>query len=429
MVSPPESLYMRNSTLDLRWLSTDTEVPGTLSRRTNGCGTGKAPTSSSTRAIHQGTASAPSGTSATPRLHSHLRISSLSCLATTPAQFPPAPAHGSMCRCTIATTRPAAPSAFGRSHVRQRLAFRAHGKRSATRKSWKVLKPTARGSFPGRGACQRSPRGMTGGHFCLAVFIHSAASPLHAVTGDLDAVCVANQQVAQKNLHLAVPASSPAGDTTGSSGGRGGGGMSRVEFHNPTPEWRTSNLLIDLRRLPQKTRARLDVKGLAPKRVTSKYLKAAPPKVTVKGAASAAHKRAGVYVEASGGKVIEIGGVLLPPGWLLRANVHLRLPQGPSKTKEPRIDVLQVSDGIVVGGSTFVCTAQRSRSSHFRSSRPKKTRRKSVHSSHRSGHSIERLSLSGSPDVAPPQAVASTPSRAASTGVPPDSGLKGSPSS
>ena len=39
--------------------------------------------------------------------------------------------------------------------------------------------------------------------------------------------------------------------------------MSRVEFHNPTPEWRTSNLLIDLRRLPQKTRARLDVKGLA----------------------------------------------------------------------------------------------------------------------------------------------------------------------
>lgn len=205
--------------------------------------------------------------------------------------------------------------------------------------------------------------------------------------------------------------------------------MSRVEFHNPTPEWRTSNLLIDLRRLPQKTRARLDVKGLAPKRVTSKYLKAAPPKVTVKGAASAAHKRAGVYVEASGGKVIEIGGVLLPPGWLLRANVHLRLPQGPSKTKEPRIDVLQVSDGIVVGGSTFVCTAQRSRSSHFRSSRPKKTRRKSVHSSHRSGHSIERLSVSGSPDVAPPQAVASTPSRAASTGVPPDSGLKGSPSS
>jgi len=66
MVSPPESLYMRNSTLDLRWLSTDTEVPGTLSRRTNGCGTGKAPTSSSTRAIHQGTASAPSGTSRDP---------------------------------------------------------------------------------------------------------------------------------------------------------------------------------------------------------------------------------------------------------------------------------------------------------------------------------------------------------------------------
>jgi hypothetical protein len=39
-------------------------------------------------------------------------------------------------------------------------------------------------------------------HYCVAVFVHSAASPLVETTGSLDEAASRNRQVAQKNLHI-----------------------------------------------------------------------------------------------------------------------------------------------------------------------------------------------------------------------------------
>jgi hypothetical protein len=100
------------------------------------------------------------------------------------------------------------------------------------------------------------------GHFCMAVFVHSAASPIGETTRvSIDELANVNRQVGQKNLHIGAPlppSPAPGGGGPGTTGGSPGtgapGGRSKlfeyVEFHNPTEEDRVSDLVFDLRRIP-----------------------------------------------------------------------------------------------------------------------------------------------------------------------------------
>jgi hypothetical protein len=85
------------------------------------------------------------------------------------------------------------------------------------------------------------------GHYCMAVFLHSAANPINESTNyNVDSITPTNPQIGQKNLHIGAPL--PAGKNAMA------GGMMRmseyIEFHNPTPEVRTADLVFDLRPLP-----------------------------------------------------------------------------------------------------------------------------------------------------------------------------------
>src|SRR5439155_929894 len=76
------------------------------------------------------------------------------------------------------------------------------------------------------------------GHYCIVVFLHSAAKPINESTNyNVDSITPTNPQIAQKNLHI----------------GTLGGQMAMqeyIEFHNPGPEARLIDLVFDLRPLP-----------------------------------------------------------------------------------------------------------------------------------------------------------------------------------
>ena len=107
------------------------------------------------------------------------------------------------------------------------------------------------------------------GHYCMAVFVHSAASPVTETRMDLDVITPVNPQIGQKNLHIGAPLPpTPAPGPVGGGGGGGGGwfgdpGGHRprpvfeeyVEFHNATDQTRTADLSIDMRGLPKPLRA------------------------------------------------------------------------------------------------------------------------------------------------------------------------------
>lgn len=93
------------------------------------------------------------------------------------------------------------------------------------------------------------------GHYCVAVFIHAAVSPVNETSMDVDYITPRSRQVGQKNLHIGPPL--PASGEGGGGGGDEPGGqpaapMMReyVEFHNPTAESRETTLRIDLSQLP-----------------------------------------------------------------------------------------------------------------------------------------------------------------------------------
>jgi hypothetical protein len=92
------------------------------------------------------------------------------------------------------------------------------------------------------------------GHYCIAVFLHSAISPVNETSMDVDDITPRNRQVGQKNLHIGPPL--PPSPGPGDGGPKGGGAPAHlgqlefVEFNNPTAAAREANLVIDLRGLP-----------------------------------------------------------------------------------------------------------------------------------------------------------------------------------
>src|SRR5713101_1295234 len=94
------------------------------------------------------------------------------------------------------------------------------------------------------------------GHYCIAVFVHSAASPLNDTSFSVDELASRNRQVGQKNVHVGPPL--PPRPPPPQGGGGGGAGtqspptrmLEYVEFHNPTGSARDATLTVDLRGLP-----------------------------------------------------------------------------------------------------------------------------------------------------------------------------------
>jgi photosystem II stability/assembly factor-like uncharacterized protein len=91
------------------------------------------------------------------------------------------------------------------------------------------------------------------GHYCVAAFIHSPASPLVETGTNFDDVTTHNPQTALKNVHFG-PALSSGGGAGAGPAPRGSGPRpwmrEYVEFHNPTGHRRTISLALDLRGLP-----------------------------------------------------------------------------------------------------------------------------------------------------------------------------------
>jgi hypothetical protein len=109
--------------------------------------------------------------------------------------------------------------------------------------SWNITVPVLPGGNPG--------------HYCMAVFVHSAASPINETGLSVDAITAANRQIGQKNLHIGPPLPPAPGPA---EGGRGPGGaparmVEYVEFHNPTDTDRIADLILELTRLPGALRA------------------------------------------------------------------------------------------------------------------------------------------------------------------------------
>jgi len=89
------------------------------------------------------------------------------------------------------------------------------------------------------------------GHYCMVVFLHSAAHPIGETTNySVDSVTPTNPQIGQKNLHIGSPLGPVSGGPGPIPGGGGGGMREYIEFHNPLETQRIADFVIDLRPLP-----------------------------------------------------------------------------------------------------------------------------------------------------------------------------------
>ncbi|HWX98395.1 MAG TPA: hypothetical protein VNY55_00520, partial [Mycobacterium sp.] len=88
------------------------------------------------------------------------------------------------------------------------------------------------------------------GHFCVAVFVHSADDPMTETAMDVDTITPRNRLIAQKNLHIGAPLSpGPAV--------QGRPMREYIEFHNPLRHEAAYDLVFDLRGLPRELAASL----------------------------------------------------------------------------------------------------------------------------------------------------------------------------
>ena len=86
------------------------------------------------------------------------------------------------------------------------------------------------------------------GHYCMVVFLHSAANPINESTNyNVDSITPTNPQIGQKNLHIGPPLLVPRGAPMPGAQMRM---HEYIEFHNPSPEVRIADLVFDLRPLP-----------------------------------------------------------------------------------------------------------------------------------------------------------------------------------
>jgi hypothetical protein len=178
------------------------------------------------------------------------------------------------------------------------------------------------------------------GHYCLAVFVHSASAPLSGITNvDLDDLTVHEKRVGQKNVHLVGP-----------KGGAGTGSSQNltwpelyVEFHNPTRVPRESTLVVDLRTVPAEVEVSLRFTRLGTRRG-----------VAGRGAPS----RPTRYVGRPG-DVVRVEGVTLRPRGFAAVRVSCRASPLPASIRQFRLEVQQQVRERVVGGSTFVLSGPR----------------------------------------------------------------------
>lgn len=180
------------------------------------------------------------------------------------------------------------------------------------------------------------------GHYCLAVFVHSASAPLSGITNvDLDDLTIHEKRVGQKNVHLVGP----------KSGAGAGAGSSQkltwpelyVEFHNPTRGPRESSLVVDLRTVPAEVQVSLRFTRLGTRRGVARG-----------GAPSRPTRHVG-----RPGDVVRIEGVTLRPGGFAAVRVSCRATRLPASIEEFRLEVQQLVRERVVGGSTFVLSGRR----------------------------------------------------------------------
>jgi hypothetical protein len=91
------------------------------------------------------------------------------------------------------------------------------------------------------------------GHFCMAVFVHSAASPINETNMSVDFTANHNRQIGQRNLHIGPPLppwATPGGQGPRAPGGGRAGILEYVEFHNDCGNAVTRDVVFDLTRLP-----------------------------------------------------------------------------------------------------------------------------------------------------------------------------------
>jgi hypothetical protein len=95
------------------------------------------------------------------------------------------------------------------------------------------------------------------GHFCMAVFVHSADSPIDETERmSINELAPGNRQIGQKNLHIGPPLPLPPGSpgippASGTPGAaQSDKQLEYVEFHNASGSDRSSDLVFDLRRVP-----------------------------------------------------------------------------------------------------------------------------------------------------------------------------------
>lgn len=90
------------------------------------------------------------------------------------------------------------------------------------------------------------------GHYCMAVFIHSAVSPINEGGYSVDYITPRNRQIGQKNLHIGepLPADGSAGVVPGGSPLQAA--MNEyIEFHNAQNSARNTTLKFEFNHLPE----------------------------------------------------------------------------------------------------------------------------------------------------------------------------------
>jgi hypothetical protein len=173
----------------------------------------------------------------------------------------------------------------------------------------------------------------------------------------VDSVAPTNPQVAQKNLHILdmLPMS-----------GKTGIRDEIIEFHNPTKEPRKVELVFDLRALPNTAEVAFRFTPLLTTTSLEEAIHGAKPLRQTRGEKQhlVEQRRHGllrklpdfeptIYVAERKARVT-LTGVELPPLGSVAAELMLQLGEAAHEGGSHRVQVLQIHNGRVVGGSDYV---------------------------------------------------------------------------
>jgi hypothetical protein len=190
------------------------------------------------------------------------------------------------------------------------------------------------------------------GHYCIAVFVHSAASPLSDPSLDMDDLARRRKLVGLKNVHLgpALPAD-----------GVGGGGpqpealqmREYIEFHNARAVHRLVALAFDFRRLPPQLKVTIQLSHLSTVQSLANSIQGATPgPLNPSTPPTPIPLDARVY-EANSSVEVIVDGIKLAPFEAGAAELVIRnvgsLPPGSEYTFQVQLLV----DREVLGGSQY----------------------------------------------------------------------------